>query len=143
MLRLAHGLALGLALVAAGCSTGPRHMRVWGTVTYQGEKVTQGRIEFVPADGTDGPTTGGVITDGSYDVPREVGPRAGGVYRVELRASRNTGKTEPDPKNPGARIPVYAPLFPPQYNTGSVLKVTVADDADKNRFDFHLPEKAR
>jgi hypothetical protein len=57
-------------------------MPIWGEVTYDGKPLETGTIELIPIDGTPGPSTGGAITNGQYDVPQNIGPRTGGTYQV-------------------------------------------------------------
>jgi hypothetical protein len=128
------------AMILAGCSTGPRRMKVWGSVSYEGKPVNQGTIAFVPIDENGGPSTGASITAGKYEIAEAAGPRAGGTYRIELQAVRATGATEPNPKDPSAPLAVFEPIFPPKYNSASVLKRTISSDPTQNQFDFRLPE---
>jgi hypothetical protein len=126
-----------LALVLAGCARSPSTSHVWGKVSYDGKPIAAGTIELIPIEGTVGPSVGGVITDGAYDIPAKVGPVVDGVYRVELRAVRETGK--PAPKHPsGKGIPEREPIFPPEYNIHSKLRVTISPTPTENQRDFHL-----
>ncbi|RUL87509.1 hypothetical protein [Tautonia sociabilis] len=58
-----------ILLLAAGCGDGtglPKRYPVSGTVTYKGEPVKTGTIQFTPEDLNNGRAASGVITDGSY-----------------------------------------------------------------------------
>jgi hypothetical protein len=125
-----------LVVLLVGCS-GQGGRRVWGKVSWEGEPIREGDIEFIPIEGTGGPSVGGLIRDGAYDLPAARGPLAGGTYRVELRAVRDTGRFPPGPRHPKA-LPEREPIFPPEYNVQSKLRVTVRDRAGENQFDFHL-----
>jgi len=134
-------LLAALVLALAGC--GGHKVHVWGEVSYDGKPVASGTIEFVPVDGTRGPSTGGMIVDGRYDVPAKVGPLPGGVYQVEIRAMRPTGETMPDPMNPnGPPIERKENYIPDVYNTRTTLKVTISSSSAENQHDFRLEKRA-
>jgi hypothetical protein len=127
-----------LALLPAGCSRSPTR-RVLGEVSYKGVPIKDGTIELIPIEGTAGPTVGGSITEGAYDVPAAKGPLAAGTYRVKLWAMRDTGKFPPGPRYAKSTT-VRESIFPPEYNIDSKLQVKIDPNADPNRFDFHLPK---
>src|SRR5437762_3528952 len=89
-----------VVLCATGC--GQDKMRVWGEVTFEDKPIETGTIEFLPRDGTPGPSTGGVIKEGKYDVPAKVGPLTGKSYLVSITAMAKTGKTASNPLDPKA-----------------------------------------
>jgi hypothetical protein len=122
-------------VLALGCGR-KANMRVWGTVSYDGEPIENGTILFVPIDETPGPSTGGNITEGGYDVPSAGGPLVHGVYRVEINASKPTGKILFAERY--GSFPEYVSLVPPQYNTRSTLKVAISDQEKANNIDFPL-----
>jgi hypothetical protein len=142
VLRTRGSIALGfvvVSFVAAGCGGDARTRTVTGTVTYAGEPVEKGDIIFIPVDGTPGPSTGGDIEQGAYTVPAKKGPRAGGVYRVEITSMVKSGRTIPNPIDPkGQPGDVYKNTIPVTYNSQSVLRVTIEDKAE-SRHDFDLP----
>ncbi len=79
-----HSLALALALVAlAGCADNTLEVR--GTVAYDDKPVAYGTISFEPADG-EGPTSGGEITDGKYEL-KDRAKLTPGAKIVRIRAS--------------------------------------------------------
>lgn len=124
------------ALLLAGCSGSPNR-RVWGEVSYEGAPIQDGAIELIPIDGTGGPSVGGAITEGKYDVPAVKGPLAEGIYRVELRAVRDTGRFPPGPRF-AKSMTERESIIPPDYNIHSTLRMKVNANADANRFDYHL-----
>jgi hypothetical protein len=133
-------LGIVLALTACGSKNAPVH--VWGDVTFDGEKVEAGTIEFNPIDGTKGPQTGGTIKAGRYDVSAGVGPLAGGTYLVRITATAKTGKTTPNPVAPaGPPVEALTMYIPAEYNTKSTLRVTIPPQASANKFDFALTSK--
>ena len=86
-LTLAICVAL-LVTVFAGCSgRNLDKVTVSGEVRHNGKPVKHGQIRFVPIDGTNGPVSGGVITDGHFVADGKGGVPLG-EHRVEIRAYR-------------------------------------------------------
>ena len=126
-----------LLVVAAGCGRNTGKVSIGGDVSYDGQPVASGTIIFTPVEGTQGPSTGGGIEGGRYQVPAQKGPLAGGRYKVEITALRKTGKSLPnllDPK--GQSLEAIEQFVPECYNARSRLMVTVAPGA--NKADFPL-----
>jgi hypothetical protein len=127
---------LALAAGVLGCgSSGPQRASVAGEVTLNGSPIEQGTITFVPASGNAGPTAGGAIIDGKYNVPKAVGPLVG-RQRVELRAWRKTGVMIPNPMSAGAMMEEKVEAFGAEFNDQSTLERDVA--SGHNVFDFAL-----
>src|SRR5262249_4550121 len=81
------GMIALTVLVPAGCGAGddlPREP-ISGTVTFNGEPVKSGTIQFVPMASKEGVSSGGIITNGSFRVAREDGPIPG-TYSVMIFA---------------------------------------------------------
>src|SRR5690242_17854170 len=127
-------VALGLLpILLMGCGK-PAGMHVWGDVTYEGKPVETGTIYFSPEDGTTGPSTGGNIVEGKYDIKEKGGPKPDGVYKVAITGLKATGKMITLPKSDDKKpVPEMVPLIPPEYNTNSTLKITVSSDPSKNK----------
>src|SRR5688500_13010891 len=70
------GLSMGLMLLLAGCGADSDRGAVSGTVTLDGKPVENGSISFVPIEGTQSPSAGAVIGNGTYEIPRDKGPMA-------------------------------------------------------------------
>ena len=122
-------LASGLLLVLTGCpdDAGGRY-GVEGTVTLDGSPLPKGSISIRPQPGTRGPTAGGTITDGRFSIlPEE--SLLPGSYRVEIRASRKTGKQKKD-LTFGTMVDEIKQYLPAKYNTQSELKAEVKADGD-------------
>jgi hypothetical protein len=130
-----------IALLMAGCGSGSSTMRVWGDVSYENEAIQDGNIEFIPIEGTAGPNVGGVIKDGSYKIPAEKGPLSEGVYRVEIKAFKESGVVPKKYKEKA--LPDRKPIFPPEYNIRSKLRVQIKPRASENQFDFHLSKPGK
>jgi hypothetical protein len=143
-------VAAGLALLVAagGCGGGsgdslPRHA-VYGKVTLDGKPLEQGVISFTPdAQGASPVTGGGVISAGSYSIPRDQGLTPG-KYKVAITASDApialaAGEAPGAP--PRAKTKAKPePVIPAKYNAKSTLEREVKADGS-NTFDFELTSK--
>ena len=140
---IGHGcLLLGLICGLAGCggSSGPQRGAVSGTVLFDGERVDQGSILFLPTAGTKGPSSGSGITDGRFSIPQEKGPVVG-LYRVEVHWPRKTGKkiAVGSPAPPGTMIDEVAEAIPLTFNTQSTLEQRV--EPGENEIVIELTSK--
>src|SRR5262249_22827085 len=133
MLRALVWPTLLLALLPTGCSRGPTR-GVTGEVSYKGEPIQSGSIEFIQIEGTGGPSVGALIKDGKYEVPAAKGPLADGTYRVKLVSVKNTGKFPPGPRYPKS-APIHVDIIPEEYNFKSKLQVKIDPNANPNRLD--------
>jgi len=118
--------AFGVAL--AGCDSGSKLYHVVGDVTWQGDPVTDGNINFLPENGNVHPVTAKIV-NGKFDarVPA-------GKMKVEIFADKDLGYSEAMHQNVKTR------LIPEEYNSLSKLTFDVQTN-DSNRADFHLPLK--
>lgn len=132
-----------IGLLTTGCG-GSDRPSVSGKVTLDGTAIEEGEIRFVPTKftlGKEAPTTtGAAIKQGAYEVPSETGPLPG-AYRVEIRASRKTGKREPavPPAPPGTMIDITEQYVPAKYNRDSELTLDITKG--RNKKDFELSSK--
>src|SRR5258708_3415099 len=74
--RLSLAVSVSLSLGGCGGPSGPRTMRVWGDVTFDGKPIVAGSIVFSPVENTGGGSVGGVVTQGRYDLAAADGPVA-------------------------------------------------------------------
>ena len=139
--RFCHLLPVALLLLSGCGDSGPDKAIVSGKVSYRGEPVRDGRIRFVPIEGTKGPASGAVIRDGSY-AAKAIGGVPLGKLRVEIKAyrqpssaSRREGPTGPDLVLKTETLVQY---LPPKYNRQSELTVTLEAGGQQTR-DFELP----
>jgi hypothetical protein len=143
--RIAIWLAVACVLVA-GCGRGSKFRRLplAGSVTFAGQPVDDGLIEFIPVDATPGPSFGGVVKAGRYAVPAAQGGYEGGTYRVQITASRASGKTFTvntqvfTPDGTKMEVPVMENFIPTKYNVASTLRVTLNPEASAAGIDFAL-----
>jgi hypothetical protein len=143
-LHRATGLLVLLALAAlapAGCGAGGGSAResVSGTVTFDGQPLQRGTIEFQPASQTEGALATGAVTDGRFEIPRGEGPTPGN-YGVAIY---NAGDAPPPlapgelPGPPKFNTKHRAADVPPRYNTQSELTAEVKAGGP-NRYTFDL-----
>ena len=127
---------LALCAALAGCGgpkySGDKRYPLTGEVTFEGQPVDLGSITFLP----DGPgnACGGVIKDGKYDVPEEMGATAG-TYRVEIHWLKRTGRQLKDAES-GEMYDERKEALPPKAQSNS--DATIEVPLPKNRLDFKL-----
>ena len=129
-----------LMLAAAGCSDG--RVIVRGAATVDGQPIAEGSISLEPADGQ-GPTTGGLIKAGQYELTGEAAAIPGEKI-VRIVGLRETGKMIPagPPAPKGTLIPELVQCVPAHYNDKSELRVNVTA-GKPNTHDFHLDSKPK
>src|SRR6056297_1516134 len=104
-----------------GCG-GPATDRVpvAGEVTLDGQPLDRGSIEFHP-DGEEGTVTGGVISEGTFEIPAVQGAKPGN-YSVRIFASGGDVEVAPDePPGPEGEGQVSEERIPAKYNTETEL----------------------
>ncbi|MBN9522054.1 hypothetical protein J0H58_26650 [bacterium] len=124
----AAGWAAGLAAVlAAGCSDGPKTATVSGVVKVAGKAPEKGSVTFVPADGK-GVTAGGSIgPNGRYTatgVPY-------GRMKVEVRVPKVVGKKALYGKD-GPYMDVLDEVLPDKYHNSTELTFDVSGNTTKD-----------
>jgi hypothetical protein len=132
-----------VVLLSAGCHSEHKTMVIRGEVSFAGRAVEKGKIEFVPIEGTKGPSTVANIVDGKYVTPGDKwGLQPDGAYEVRITAMRKTGrrvKLPPNMSKTSGPPPEYKENYiPAAYNAQSTLKLRVADVPDRNKVDFQL-----
>ncbi|MGI6417750.1 MAG: hypothetical protein ACOX1P_19015 [Thermoguttaceae bacterium] len=127
-------LASVTAVFLIGC--GPSGLKlnpVSGTVTFDGEPLPEGRIQFRAVEG-DQRAFSGAIEQGRYTVETMPGKMA-----VEITASRIIpGKF--DESNPGEKTPVGEMYIPARYNSATELTAEIPSGGVK-QLDFTLTGK--
>ena len=120
-------VSFGVALIAlvAGCGpSGPQRYRMSGTVTFEGEPVAEGEVQFEPVQRGFG---GGFapVKDGKYDTNIDGRGHLGGEHRVQVVGFGGVV----DPTNPAsAAIPMFEPY-----------KVTLDLPEKTTERDFEVP----
>ena len=122
---LALFLAGAVGLAAAGCSGSeddlPREA-VSGTVTLDGQPVSDGTIQFSPTGPGGGVTGASRIEDGQFSIPREKG-LVPGTYHVSINWAGKRDRAKPAMAGPRAAF--AKELIPAKYNAKSTLKAEV------------------
>lgn len=121
-------------ILLSGCGDAIQRVGVSGQVTLDGQPLEQGSITLLPLQG--GPSAGGKIVDGSFEIDKQAGPSPGD-YRVEIVSYQSTGRTIPDPDVPGEMIEETRQMLPARYNHSSELEASVRGD-EENEFRFEL-----
>ena len=114
------GLIFVLA-VLGGCGDSGEYCYVEGSVTYAGQPVTAGLIEFEPADGNS-QAHAIPINAGRYETPSgmTIGP---GTYFVRITAPDLSTSASTASVGPNDPVPETKPLLPPGWNVQSTLQV--------------------
>lgn len=132
------GFCLFSLLVFAGCGGQAVDGRypISGTVTFKGQPLEKGTIEFSTSDRSQ--LTGATIEKGKYSVPAEQGLKPG-KYTVKI-SSTDDGAAggPPPPPGPENTNQVAKELIPEDYNLNSKITADVTDGG-ANKFDFDIP----
>jgi hypothetical protein len=137
-MRSALGMAVSwilLVLTISGCGFDAGRQGLQGTVTLDGKPLPQGTIRFIPTGGTGGPSAGGEVTDGEFEIESSKGVLPGS-FRVEITASRKTGRKVRD-RATGEMTEMFAQHLPPRYNVNSELTAEVKSGGS-DPFEFAL-----
>ena len=124
-----------MALVAAlvpGCGPGDPRLAVSGAVTFKGQPLDQGRIEFHPPK-NNGTMSGAVIQNGRYEIPRDKG-LAPATYEVRIYSYDQKGGTAG--AIPGEAGLGFKERIAKKYNADSTLKADVK--SGQTTFDFSV-----
>jgi len=116
------GIVFSLGLfVLSGCadSKNAGKLPVTGIVNFQGQPVSDGAITFLPI--TTGNPTSATIHDGLFELFQARGLLPG-KYRVEISASKKTGKKIPG-MGPDGTVDEIVEAIPEKYNHKSELTV--------------------
>lgn len=137
---LTTGSCLSLLLLAMGCggSSGPPRVAVSGTITFDGQPLSQGTITFVPAG--EGTAASGEIENGQFSIPDDKGPSPG-KCRVEVVSFQETGKKVPGISDDASGMAAETKqIIPEQFNTKSTLEKDVSESGD-NVFELSLTSR--
>lgn len=121
-------LCLLLVALGHGCSGDSTHGKVKGTVTYQGEPVTEGQIVFRRTDNS--VVEGAIIKDGLFESNAPIGTCLVQITaRKKVQAKANSSALEEDAFTTVSYIPE-------KYNDKSTLSLEVKSGSQT--YDFLL-----
>jgi hypothetical protein len=130
-----------------GCSKndGPRTEYVEGSVTFDGQPLTNALVVFHPVNDTGIAASGTTNERGIFRLTSlRGGTKNAGTVTGEYRVSISRDKDEPssfrEEKNLGgiAKIPIFESLIPLKYNDPAKSGLTVTVEKKKNQFQFSL-----
>ncbi|MFN3161247.1 MAG: hypothetical protein ACE37I_18190 [Rubinisphaera brasiliensis] len=134
--RVVLSLVFCVSLVGlAGCGSdrGPQRASVEGTVTFNGDPVQTGSIQFVPVEGVVGKPVSAPISNGEFSLSSGEGP-AVGMNKVVINATRKTGKQK---KNiMGEMEDEIEDFIPARYNAQTELQVEISSDGNTETFEL-------
>lgn len=133
MRRLA--LVSAMLLIGLGCTDPLGRQPLSGTVTLKGQPLDQGSILFLPASPEQTFSTGAVIQNGAFTVPREKG-LVPGTYKVVMSSQEETGKVIPGGPGVPAR-PIMRERIPKSHTAEGTATVEVTSGG-KNHYEFRL-----
>jgi hypothetical protein len=135
--RLSGWACVGLVLlVVVGCGPRTENEAVSGRVTWKGQPLDQGTIEFAPTEGQEAQPAVLLIKDGRYELPRPPG-LALGSYQVRISSRQGKAPRRTDIPDADLADPTVKERIPPRYNLKTELKAEVKKGGG-NTFDFKL-----
>jgi hypothetical protein len=120
-------------LLAGGCGASSSGYPVIGTVTWKGQPLDQGSIQFLP-EGDKGAMVGAEIRAGHYALPDPPG-LALGTYRVRINSRSGVNASAAPDAN--LSDPSSKERIATKYNDETILKKEVKS-GQSNTFDFTL-----
>ena len=119
MARLSSLTLLTVSGWLTGCVAEPERAAVQGTVHVGDEVVETGIITFVPVGKNKGPSAGGPIENGRFDIPAKRGPVLG-EQRVQIVGHKKTGRQVPVLGAPmEMMVDELVPIVPARFGTAS------------------------
>ncbi|OAI38680.1 hypothetical protein AYO40_01615 [Planctomycetaceae bacterium SCGC AG-212-D15] len=127
-------VSLSCALLLGCGAAGGDYQEVSGLVTFQGEPISDGSIQFLTGDTQLAPVGGSMIRDGEYLLPQDHGLKPG-TYVVRISAPQRV----PNPHREDEMSPAFLSRerIPATFNTKSTLRIEVRA-GEPSQFDFDL-----
>jgi hypothetical protein len=133
------GMIAVTTLSSTGCGregSAPSREAVSGTVSFDGQPLKKGTIQFQPASQADGALAVGPITDGHFDIPGNEGP-APGKYGVAVYNQNDSAPAPGEMPGPVKAKKTTGALIPARYNTKTELTAEV-EPGGPNSYAFDL-----
>ena len=125
-----------LLVASSGCGPKTDRLQISGDISLDGSPLDQGAIEFLLNEGEKLLSSGAVIKDGKFFIPREKGLPPG-TYHLSISSADTEGpKVLSAPRQQGG-IPVYRDRIPSKYNSDSQETIEVTPSGD-NHFVFDI-----
>lgn len=138
--RHARPLIVVAIALAGGCADEADpygRLALSGKVTFEGQPLDQGLIDFLPAESPGGAGARARVRDGKYSIPSHEGV-VPGAYRVVITSAEPVMSETPD-GSPGHALPLPGKeRIPPEFNTESQHTIEATTYGD-NHFDFTIP----
>jgi hypothetical protein len=128
-----------VALILSGCSDGNElgRLPIEGTVTFQGQPLDHGTVQFHPQDAVKGVQSGAQVKQGEFSIAEKQGLPPGSYRVMVFSADESSSAESPDAPPSERQGPPPKERIPADYNRNSKVLVEVKADAD-NRFDFTI-----
>jgi len=128
-------IVVGAVGMVSGCrrDTGGR-VEVSGNVTFRGEPLKTGTIEFASKDGSC--QSGAAVANGKYALPADKGLKPG-EYAVRITSVQEQANAAMGPPGPESMKQTGQDRIPPEYNVKSKLTAEVKQ-GERNVFGFDL-----
>lgn len=135
-----HALWLSVTfLTLVGCSDNPLgRMPISGRITFDGQPLDVGTIDFRPPQGTKGVGSGAAVRAGIYQIEEKRGLPPG-KYEVRIFSSKEDTSPLPEGVAPGGMRPGVERL-PPKVNLKTELVAEVTADGP-NEFVFDISSR--
>jgi len=124
-------------LVATGCDSPTGRMEVSGEVSFNGTELKRGSIRLTLMGGEKLFSSGAMIRDGKYLIPREKGLWPGKYHVVISAADEDAPKVTVRDSSGRPVAPVAPELIPPEYNINSQESIEVTSEGE-NHFEFDI-----
>ena len=113
---------------------------VSGYVSYDGQPIEDGVIQFRPIEGTTGPSSSTPITKGRYKMAAKGGVPVG-KHRVVINAFSGQAGELTDPHLPPSDLPAGLQFLPEKYNRESTLEFEATASSAEVQQDFLLTSR--
>ncbi|MFI4875050.1 MAG: hypothetical protein ACIALR_06925 [Blastopirellula sp. JB062] len=133
--------AAAIVVLMSGCGEsgdGLPRVGVTGKVYLNGELLPDGLISFLPTSDTPGPSVGGKIENGIFEIPQTEGPCVG-KHRIQIRSIRQTGRqiSGGQDSDTSQMVDEVKQIIPERYNRKTELNVELAPNL-KEELIFEL-----
>jgi hypothetical protein len=134
-LRLFPLACLPALLVAVGCDSGPKVVKISGTATHKGEPVPSLLIKFVPDSGR--PSWGITDKDGKYTLEYDETKKGAmvGKHTVSARFRPNSPEEEMGMKKPHPATKAVGDKYGDEMHSPMKIEVTAANENLELKFD--------